>query len=63
VGILAQVISRLYLGYHWISDTAASIALAMVIVGAVIAIDTMRTVRIPGEKIEGEFSRPQVEGT
>jgi undecaprenyl-diphosphatase len=63
VGILAQVVSRLYLGYHWISDTAASIALAMVIVGAVIAIDTRRTVRIPGEKIEGEYSQPQTDGT
>lgn len=63
LGILAQVASRLYLGYHWISDTTASMALSMIIVGTVIAIDTKRTVRIPGEQVTGEYSKPQKEGT
>jgi membrane-associated phospholipid phosphatase len=62
-GIAAQVSSRLYLGYHWISDTTGSIALSMVIVGVVIAIDTRRTVRVPGEPVTGEFSALQKDGT
>ncbi|MDP9028714.1 MAG: phosphatase PAP2 family protein [Actinomycetota bacterium] len=63
VGIAAQVISRLYLGYHWISDTTASIALSMVIVGTLILVDTRRTVRTPGERVSGELSQPQKDGT
>jgi undecaprenyl-diphosphatase len=63
VGIGAQVFSRLYLGYHWISDTTASIALSLVIVGTVIAIDTHRTVRVPGERISGPLSQLQRDGT
>lgn len=63
VGITAQVVSRLYLGYHWISDTTASIALSMVIVGTLIAIDTRRTVRTPGEPVNGQLSQPQQDGT
>lgn len=63
LGIAAQFISRLYLGYHWISDTSASIALSLVVVGTVIAIDTRRTVRIAGEAVGGEFSTVQRDGT
>ncbi|MCS5721815.1 phosphatase PAP2 family protein [Herbiconiux sp. CPCC 203407] len=58
-----QIVSRLYLGYHWISDTTASIALSLVIVGTVIAIDTHRTVRVPGEPILGPLSQLQRDGT
>ncbi|MFQ4148808.1 phosphatase PAP2 family protein [Arthrobacter sp. LAPM80] len=61
--ILAQVASRLYLGYHWITDTTASMALSLVILGAVMAIDTARTVRVNGEHVKGEHSQPQVDGT
>lgn len=63
VGITAQVVSRLYLGYHWFTDTSASIALSLVIVGAVIAVDTRRTVRVPGEEITGRRSTVQRHGT
>jgi undecaprenyl-diphosphatase len=63
LGIVAQVVSRLYLGYHWISDTTASIALSMVIVGVLIAIDTHRTVLVPGEEVRGPFSKRQTDGT
>lgn len=63
IGIGSQVFSRLYLGYHWLSDTLSSICLSMVILGLVIAIDTRRTVRIPGEKVTGELSKVQTEGT
>jgi membrane-associated phospholipid phosphatase len=63
LGIAAQVISRLYLGYHWISDTTSSIALSLVIVGTLIIVDTRRTVRIPGERVVGDDSKPQEDGT
>jgi undecaprenyl-diphosphatase len=61
--ILLQVFSRLYLGYHYISDTTASMALSAVILGVVIAIDTKRTVRIRGERVEGEHSQVQQDRT
>ena len=63
VVIVAQVASRLYLGYHWISDTAASISLSLVILGAIMAIDTKRTVLVQGEHVHGDKSQPQVDGT
>jgi undecaprenyl-diphosphatase len=63
VGIGVQIYSRLYLGYHWLSDTMASIALSLVILGAVIAIDTHRTVRVKGEPISGPLSQLQRHGT
>jgi len=47
--VVATALSRLYLGYHWTSDVLASMALSLVIVGSVIAVDTYRTTRvIPG---------------
>ncbi|MDP9027709.1 MAG: phosphatase PAP2 family protein [Actinomycetota bacterium] len=61
--VLAQVTSRLYLGYHWFTDVSASIALSLVILGVIIAIDTRRTVRLPGEPLRGERSTRQVDGT
>jgi undecaprenyl-diphosphatase len=61
--ISTQVLSRLYLGYHWLSDTFASLRLAMVILGLVIAIDTRRTVRVPGEKVTGKLSKVQTDDT
>jgi membrane-associated phospholipid phosphatase len=44
--ILATAVSRLYLGYHWATDALASMSLSLVILGAVIAFDTHRTVRV-----------------
>lgn len=63
VMIVIQVASRLYLGYHWFTDTSASMALSLVILGAVMAIDTARTVLVPGEPIHGGHSQRQVDGT
>jgi membrane-associated phospholipid phosphatase len=63
LGIALQIVSRLYLGYHWISDTSSSVALSLVVVGIVIAIDTRRTVRVRGERIEGSHSQLQVDGS
>lgn len=58
-----QIISRLYLGYHWMSDTLTSVSLALVMLSLVVLIDTWRTVRIPGERIKGEYSKPQTDQT
>ncbi len=62
VGIVLAAVSRLYLGYHWLSDALASLSLALVILGAVIALDTWRTARIPGERITGELSKADAPG-
>ena len=62
VGIVLAALSRLYLGYHWLSDAMSSVALSLVILGAVIALDTWRTARIPGERITGELSKADAPG-
>jgi undecaprenyl-diphosphatase len=62
-GVLAQAVSRLYLGYHWFTDVSASVALSLVIVGTIIAVDTRRTVRVAGEPIRGSHSTLQADGT
>ncbi|WP_288027414.1 phosphatase PAP2 family protein [Arthrobacter sp.] len=63
VGIVIQIASRLYLGYHWISDTTASVALSMVVLGTVMAIDTRRTVLSPGQQPRGPHSQLQEDGS
>jgi undecaprenyl-diphosphatase len=62
LGIVLAAVSRLYLGYHWLSDALASISLSLVILGAAIALDTWRTARIPGERITGELSKADAPG-
>ncbi|MCU1511258.1 MAG: phosphatase family protein [Arthrobacter sp.] len=57
IGIFLAAVSRLYLGYHWTSDALASLAISFVVLGAVIAVDTWRTARIPGERITGILSK------
>jgi membrane-associated phospholipid phosphatase len=57
IGIFFAAVSRLYLGYHWTSDALASLAISFVVLGAVIALDTWRTARIPGERITGILSK------
>lgn len=57
IGVVLAGLCRLYLGYHWFSDALASFTLSLVILGAVIALDTWRTARIPGEKVTGELSK------
>lgn len=52
VMIVTQAAGRIYLGYHYLSDVSASIALSMVVVGLVIAVDTRRTVRVAPERVE-----------
>ncbi|WP_309978559.1 phosphatase PAP2 family protein [Arthrobacter oryzae] len=63
IGIVLASVSRLYLGYHWVSDALASLFISFVVLGAVIALDTWRTARVPGEQITGELSKADtVEG-
>jgi membrane-associated phospholipid phosphatase len=40
LGIFAEIYSRMYLGYHWLTDGLASLSISMVIVGVVILVDT-----------------------
>jgi membrane-associated phospholipid phosphatase len=59
IGIVLAVVSRLYLGYHWTTDALASFSLSLLILGGVIALDTWRTARIPGEPVTGELSKAE----
>jgi membrane-associated phospholipid phosphatase len=63
LGVLAEMFSRMYLGYHWLSDTLASLTISMIIVGTVIAVDTKRTTRLRGEGLLGSLSQAQSDGT
>jgi membrane-associated phospholipid phosphatase len=56
-GIVLAAASRLYLGYHGLTDALASLSLSLIILGGVIALDTWRTARVPGERITGTLSR------
>lgn len=44
--ITIVALSRLYLGYHWITDVTASIGLALIIMSIVIIIDTYAPARL-----------------
>jgi membrane-associated phospholipid phosphatase len=57
VGVFFAAVSRLYLGYHWVTDAMASVSISLVILGAVMAVDTWRTARIPGERVAGTLSK------
>ncbi|WP_427129232.1 phosphatase PAP2 family protein [Pseudarthrobacter sp. S9] len=56
VGVFFAAVSRLYLGYHWMTDALASISISLVVLGAAMALDTWRTARIRGEQVTGTLS-------
>jgi undecaprenyl-diphosphatase len=58
LGIGLVTLSRLYLGYHWLSDALASMFLSLAILGTVIALDTWRTARVAGDAGSSTGSRP-----
>jgi undecaprenyl-diphosphatase len=39
------------------SDAVASVSISLVVLGAVIAVDTWRTARVPGEQVTGTLSK------
>ena len=43
LAIVVTSLSRMYLGYHWATDVLGSVFLSLVVLGAVIAVDTRRT--------------------
>lgn len=45
IGTAAVALSRLYLGYHWLTDVLASMGLAVAVTGIVILADGLRTAR------------------
>lgn len=45
VGTAVVALSRLYLGYHFVTDVAASVALAVAVLGGVVMVDRRRAVR------------------
>lgn len=45
LGTFVVALSRLYLGYHFVTDVAASSALAVAVLGAVVVVDRRRAVR------------------
>ena len=49
VGVGLVALTRLYLGYHWLTDIAASLSLSLCVVGLAIALDTWRPLRHPPE--------------
>lgn len=63
VGIFFAAVSRLYLGYHWLTDALASLSISFVILGGVIALDAWRTARIRGEQITGTLSKADTSQT
>ncbi|WP_225754006.1 phosphatase PAP2 family protein [Actinotalea sp. Marseille-Q4924] len=44
-GVVLVALSRLYLGYHFVTDVVASMALAVAVLGVVVAVDRRRAAR------------------
>lgn len=57
LGIILVATSRLYLGYHWITDVSASVGLALVILAVVILIDPLKPSRVRKPKAYEDTAR------
>lgn len=47
VGVVLVALSRLYLGYHFLTDVLASVALAIAVLGVVMVVDRIHLLRHP----------------
>lgn len=54
--IIGAAFSRLYLGYHYATDALGSVALSLIILGVVIAVDTRHALRQPVERTQLQSS-------
>jgi undecaprenyl-diphosphatase len=59
--VLLTAACRIYLGYHWATDALGSLALSLIVLGIVIAVDTWRTVRVgsPAEVAASDATREE----
>lgn len=65
-GTVLVALSRLYLGYHWLTDVFASLGLAVAVTGIVILADGLRTARSSRQSgagvADGQSSDARLEG-
>lgn len=52
-GVVLVALSRLYLGYHFVTDVVASMALAVAVLGGVVAVDRHRAARAVAVATDG----------
>lgn len=52
-GVVLVALSRLYLGYHFVTDVVASMALAVAVLGVVVAVDRRRAGRAAVATVAG----------
>jgi undecaprenyl-diphosphatase len=57
-GTALVALSRLYLGYHWLTDVTASLGLAVAVTGLVILADGLGSAWNPGRRQDAPSSRP-----
>lgn len=62
LGTGAVALSRLYLGYHFVTDVAASVALAVAVLGGVVTIDRRRAARAADRTADDGANPPAADG-